>query len=145
MISHPIPANRVPVLWPYLEPLITLAIDRSRQDVSKPELVAETRERLLSGQYELALVRVPGASGIVVSELCVIDGVRVCWLPFVAGRTGMPPRAFIRFMRSAMVRYEDMAKQAGAEEIRICGRDWSRVFPGFVRHDGMPNELRKKL
>lgn len=109
-------------------------------------MLAETRERLTTGQYEAAIVKTPEAAGIVVSELVILDGVKVLWLPFIAGRSSHRPRAFLRFMREMMGLYEELARWRGCKEIRIGGRaEWQRVFPDFEPFGDVPNNLRKTL
>ena len=145
MNVEPIPAKRIAAEWHWIRPLLAKAIRHVKQPVSADALLSETLYRLRIGQYELAKVEADKARGVVVSELCTLDGVDVCWLPFIAGKTGMGPKAFVAFMRAMMGQFEDMARAAGAEEIRIGGRDWSRVFPDFERFDDVPNRLRKRL
>lgn len=141
----PIPASVIPDEWGWLGPMIAKTYEYCAPEADWPAMSRETFERLQSGQYEAAVVHMPHASGVVISELCVLDGVKVLWLPFIAGKTTLPPRAFVRFMRKMMVLYEDMAREQGCEEIRIGGRDWSRVFPDFERFDEVPNRMRKRL
>lgn len=120
--------------------MVARAIERT-PDADPIAMKQETYDRLLSGQYEAAIVNTPQASGVVVTEF-VGD---VLWVPFVAGKSALGPKAFVAFMQKMMSQYEDMARKAGCNEIRICGRDWSWVFPDFNRDGDMPNELRKRL
>lgn len=144
-VITPVPSARIPNEWGWLAPLIAPAAEHCSPDMDRTALLAETRERLISGQYEVALVSTAAASGIVVSEFVLSGGVQVLWLTFVAGRSKLGPRALVRFMRAMMAQFEDLARAQGCDEIRIGGRDWSRVFPDFERHAGIRNELRKKI
>lgn len=121
--------------------MIGRAIERT-PDADPVAMRRETYDRLLTGQYEAAVVSVPDSgSGVVVTEIMG----RTLWIPFMAGNSPLGPKAFTAFMRKMMAQYEDMARKAGCNEIRICGRDWSWVFPDWERDGDMPNELRKKL
>jgi hypothetical protein len=88
---------------------------------------------------------VPEGDGVVVTELCAPDGVPCLWIPYIAGKSNAGPRGFIRAIRRIAAHYEELARQAGCSEIRIGGRDWSRVLPDFERFDDKPNRLRKRL
>jgi len=100
---------------------------------------------LMSGQYAAIQVDLPTGSGIAVVEICELDGRLVWWLPYVAGLVGLGPKATIAALREIMSGIEKLARSVGCWEIRIGGRDWSRVFPDFERFDDVPNRLRKVL
>jgi hypothetical protein len=70
----------------------------------------------------------------------------VCGIYKLWGRTTCQPRAFIALMREEMRKLEDIARNAGCTQMRMAGRDWSRVFPDFERMPGdSPNLLVKRL
>lgn len=48
-------------------------------------------------------------------------------------------------VRSAMPVIEDICRKAGIQELRLGGRDWSRLLKDFQPLDGVPNGLRKRL
>lgn len=134
-----VPPDRVEAAWAaWAGALLKPAIERDTE-------AKDVKALLVSGQYELAAVSAPEGYGAVVSELCTIDGVQCLWLNYIAGSSDVGPRGFIRAVRKIMAEYEKLARNAGCEEIRIGGRDWSRIFPEFERFDDKPNRLRKRL
>lgn len=48
-------------------------------------------------------------------------------------------------VRSAMPVIKDICRKAGIQELRLGGRDWSRLLKDFQPLDGVPNGLRKRL
>ncbi len=70
----------------------------------------------------------------------------VCGIYKLWGRTTLGPRAFIRLMREEMTTLERIARDAGCTQMRLAGRDWSRVFPDYQPMAGdSPNLLVKRL
>jgi hypothetical protein len=134
----PLSAAQVEREWPVVEALLApaIAIDDHPQDV---------KALLLSGRYQASMISGDDALGIGVTEVLTLDGVTVLWLPYLAGITKMSPKAWLKMARGLMRHYEDCGRAAGCAEIRIGGRDWSRVFPDFERFDDKPNRLRKRL
>lgn len=136
----PIPASKVEAEWEWLGPLLETAI--AVRNATTLEVV---QGKLIAGETEAAKVTLPDASGVVVSELCIDDGAKCLWLSYIAGDSKCGPKAFVKMMRSIMAEYEELGRSAGADEVRIGGRDWSRVFPDYERFDDVPNRLRKIL
>lgn len=124
------------MLGPILAPAVAFDDNASLEDV---------RHKLLSGQCEAALVTGDGVKGVIVTELCVIDGAKVCWLSYVAGSVTASPRKWLAIMRSGIAQIEALAKAAGCTETRIGGRDWSRVLTDYQRFDDVPNRMRKAI
>jgi hypothetical protein len=48
-------------------------------------------------------------------------------------------------VREQMRLIEQMAKESGVTEMRVAGRDWSRVLRDYEPFDEVPNGLRKVL
>lgn len=140
MQIRPVPASRITADWAWLGPKLAPAVQ-----FDKSVTLDDVRAKLASKQCELARITVPNGDGWVVSELCEDDGVICCWLSYLSGDVQGGPRAFLKLMRSIISEYEAMAKKAGADEMRIGGRNWSRVFPDYERFDDKPNRLRKRL
>jgi hypothetical protein len=70
----------------------------------------------------------------------------VCGLYKLWGRTTLGPRAFIAFMRKEMATLEQIARDAGCTQMRVAGRDWSRVLTDYEPMAGdSPNLLVKRL
>lgn len=143
-MTKPIPATAIPRVqaeWHWLGPLLAPAV---AHDANRS--LADVYRLLVEGRLEAAVLCLPETAVVVVSELCEIDGVRVCWLSYLVGKTRLGPKASIAMARETMKSFEALARKAGAEEIRIGGRDWSSVFPDFERFDpDHPNRMRKKL
>ena len=87
-----------------------------------------------------------GWSAVVTFEVYEEDGVTVCGLQQLDGRFNLPPKAWLRTMRAQMRKLESIARSAGCAEMRVAGRDWSRVLPDYEPFPGgKPNRLRKRL
>jgi len=87
-----------------------------------------------------------GGAALVTLEVYEEDGVTVCGLQQLDGRFNLPPKAWLRTMRTEMRKLENIARSAGCAEMRVAGRDWSRVLPDYEPlPGGKPNRLRKRL
>jgi hypothetical protein len=83
--------------------------------------------------------------GHVTVEIYQEDGRMVCGVYQLYGRLDEPPKQWLRTLRAELSKLETIARNAGCEEMRIAGRDWSRVFPDYTPFDGVRNGLRKAL
>jgi hypothetical protein len=90
-------------------------------------------------------VRVPNGAGNITFELYEEDGHICCGILTLKGELKQPPKAWLKTMRDGLKNIEDMAREAGCAEMRIAGRDWSRVFPDYTPYSGPRNGLRKVL
>lgn len=127
--------------WPWLSRLLAPAFDVD--EAGDPETV---RCLLVSGQMGLATVHLPNAAGVVILHPGTFDGRYGLWLPYIAGQVRGGPKLWLRTMRSIMDHFVTQARKAGCFEVRIGGRDYTRVFPDFERFDpAHPNRLRKVL
>jgi hypothetical protein len=54
-------------------------------------------------------------------------------------------RHWFRLVRAHVRRLERIAKESGASEMRVAGRNWSRVLLDYEPLDGIENGLRKAL
>lgn len=117
--------------WEHLCPLLRPAIahDEQRQE-------SDVYRDLMAGDMALFHVAFGDMRGVAVIEFR--DG--VCWLLYVAGRLGGWERA-----RMVLEAFELVAKAHGCTEIRVEGRDWSRLLRDYERLGGHRNELRKRL
>lgn len=136
---EPIPTKNIPAAWVWLGPMLAPAIG-----LDNAADMQSVFSKLSSGQCELAKVKFRGGVGLVVSELCVVNDVKCCWLSYVVGACEWKPKEFIRNFRHIMVEYEDMARKTGAEEIRIGGR-LARIFSDFESYDEADLEKRRKV
>jgi hypothetical protein len=90
-------------------------------------------------------VFLPNGGGLVTLEIYAEDNRMVCGIYEIEGRLDERPKQWLRTMRAELEKLEGIARDAGCEEMRIAGRDWSRVFPGYTPFDGAENGLRKAL
>jgi len=90
-------------------------------------------------------VSLPNGGGYVTLEIYAEDNQMVCGIYEIKGRLQERPKQWLRTMRAELTRLEAIARDAGCEEMRIAGRDWSRVFPDYTPFDGAENGLRKAL
>jgi hypothetical protein len=124
--------------WIYqiLEPAVDLDPNRTLQQI---------KIGLLKGEMGLASVHMPKAAGLVIVEPGTFDGVFCCWVPYLAGHVSGGAKDFIRMARQLMAYLELSARLAGCAEMRIGGRDWSRILPDYRRFNDIPNMLHKVL
>lgn len=90
-------------------------------------------------------VRVPNGMARLALQVFEEDGRVICGIYHLEGHLFLRPKAWLRTMRAEMTRIEGLAKNAGCEELRLCGRDWSRIFPDYEPLGGLKNGLRKVL
>ena len=105
----------------------------------------EVHSLLIDGRLGIATLHDTGAAAVIVLEPGIFDGLYCLWISYLAGEVKGPPKAWLRIVRRAMAQFETKARQAGIAEIRIGGRDWSRVFPDWLPCPAVPNGLRKVL
>lgn len=86
-----------------------------------------------------------GASGVIVLDVFEDDGMLCFGITQLVATIDYPPRRWLRLVRSAVDELSAWASSAGCKEIRMCGRDWSRIFPDFEPMSGLRNGLRKAL
>jgi len=73
------------------------------------------------------------------------DGRKVCGIYKLDGMVNLPPKLWLRTVRAEVDKLERIARDAGCAEMRIAGRDWSRILPGYEALPSLPNGLRKAL
>jgi hypothetical protein len=124
--------------WERIGALLAPAIkqDDQRQD-------SDVFRDLMAGDMALFEVEASGARGVVVVE---IDG-PTFWITYIAGRIDGLPRRWLERVRMLMSYFAGIARAHNCTELRIEGRDWSRVFPDWERIDERPgrHELRRIL
>lgn len=86
-----------------------------------------------------------GASGVIVLDVFEEDGALCFGITQLVAKIDFPPRQWLRLVRSAVAELSIWASNAGCKEIRVCGRDWSRILPDFEPLSGLRNGLRKAL
>lgn len=122
--------------WERLGAILAPAIahDDARQE-------ADVRRDLMAGDMVLFDVGATNAAGLAVVE---IDG-PVFWIIYIAGRIGGTGRGWLERVRVLMSYFEGIARAYDCTEIKIEGRDWSRVFPSWEREGDHRHTLRKAL
>jgi hypothetical protein len=76
------------------------------------------------------------------------NGTVVCLIHTLSGKISLPPREWVRAVRDEITKLERIARSAGCAEMRIEGRNWSRVLRGLNYHpwpEGEGYGLRKAL
>lgn len=74
------------------------------------------------------------------------DGNRlVCGITDLRGEINVRPKLWLRIVRDQLRQIEQFAKESGVSEIRLGGRNWSRVLPDYEPFEDIPNGLRKRL
>ena len=90
-------------------------------------------------------IKRPYADAALELEVFEEDGLLVCGILTLNGRIMLKPQAWLEAVRAEVLKLEGFARDAGCAEMRIAGRDWSRILPDYERFDGVENELRKAL
>lgn len=87
----------------------------------------------------------PNGGGLVTLEFYEEDKRKICGIFRIEGRLNLPPKQWLRAMRAELKTIEDEARKVGFAELRMAGRDWSRIVEGYEPLPGVPNGLRKVL
>lgn len=87
----------------------------------------------------------PGISVLITLEAFIEDGVKVAGIYQLEGVIRLGPKAWLKAVREEAAKLERIAKAAGCAEMRVAGRDWSRILPDYEPCAGLPNGLRKGL
>lgn len=86
-------------------------------------------------------------SVVVTMDAYVEDGRLIAGID-LTGKINMPPRAWVAAIREELGKLERVARDHGCVELRVAGRDWSRILPDYERMTDAPevrNGLRKAL
>lgn len=126
--------------WPWCEQLLAPSLAFTPQTSSDGVKAA-----LMSGEMGLASVHIHGGTGLFIAHVGVFDGVLACWVPYIVAFSRMGPKNWLKTIRAITARIEDSARSIGCAEVRVGGRDWSRVLIGYAPFDDKPNRLRKVL
>lgn len=89
--------------------------------------------------------RAEGTVLMVLEALIEDDGTKVCGIKQIVGTIHAPPKAWVAAVREEVAKIETMARDSGCHEVRICGRDWSRIFPDYSECAGLTNGIMKRL
>lgn len=122
--------------WPIIAAILAPAL---RQDPT--QTLEGLRKRLADGAEQLLHISGLGHALMVIE----VTSELVCWVKYLAGQIEGSPRQRLTIMRYAVSSLEQKAREAGCTEMRLCGRDWSKILPDYLPCDGYPNELRKAL
>lgn len=99
----------------------------------------------MSLKTEPFLIRRPGAEVMMVLEVFEEEGRKVCGIRKVRGAITLAPKAWVAAVRAEVATIEGIARDAGCEEMRIAGRDWSKPLAGmgYEPFPAISNGLRK--
>ncbi len=88
-----------------------------------------------------------GIAVLITMEAFIEDGRKIAGIYQLSGRISMRPKAWLSAVRDEVRKLENIARNAGCEELRIAGRSWRRVLPGYEPMTGtdVPNLIRKVL
>jgi hypothetical protein len=125
--------------WPSLSERLWPAV---RQDPTYN--LAGLYQRLINGSACLFEVN-DGASGLWVISLAEEGDNLIAWTTAIAGRIDGGPKRRLAEMRHALRALERTLKIAGVKAHRMCGRDYSRLFPDYQPYAGARNGLQKEL
>lgn len=87
----------------------------------------------------------PGCRAVMQLEVYEEPTGLVCSIYRLRGRIDLPRAEWLQAVREEMHRIEGFAKLAGCTEMRLGGRNWSRVLPDYQPLSGVTNGLRKAL
>lgn len=133
--------DQVEANWPLLEVLLSPAIayDEART-------VMEVYRDLLAGQMALFVTNEQACRGVAVIEFAPSETAeKCCWLAYVAGDAHGGPKAQLATMRDLAGRFEVIARGNNCTEMRVRGRDWSRVLTDYEPTGNGRHELRKAI
>jgi hypothetical protein len=91
------------------------------------------------------IVRPEGTVTMVLQVFEEADGTKVCGIRKMFGTIHSGPKAWVNAVREEVANIAMIAKDAGCQELRIAGRDWSRLLPDFEECDGLTNGIVKRL
>lgn len=137
-----------------VEPLNPVQIERDWGEIAmriwpavrqSPGYDLETLRYKLTNGSAMAFRVLVGGDGLWIVEAAEDGPELVLWTVAIAGRINGGPKARLMAMRTALAAIEQTARQAGCKAHRICGRDYSRMFPDYVPLDGFRNGLEKRL
>jgi hypothetical protein len=90
--------------------------------------------------------RRPYGVGRIILECYPEGDETVCGVYKLWGKSTLGPKAFVAFMRREMTTLEQIARDAGCTQMRVAGRNWSRVLNDYESMAGdSPNLLVKRL
>jgi hypothetical protein len=135
--------DRIEAEWERIGALLQPAIAHDEKRVA-----VDVRRDLQSGILELYDVDLYRAKGLAVTEIGLSTAnVRCMWIVYIAGHADGQPREWLSRLRTLTSYLEGIARAEGCKEMRVEGRDWSRVLTKYERLNERPgrNELRRVL
>jgi len=90
-------------------------------------------------------IRAAGGQVNLTLEVYEEDGCTICGIFQAEGRLPLPPKQWLKTIRAEIQTLERIVREAGCDELRLGGRDWSRILPDYQPLDGIPNGLVKRL
>lgn len=139
MMFVPVRASQVAGQWPEIAEAIWPCV-RGVPNASMEGL----KNDLIGGRNLFVWAMGEEGSGALVLE---ITPDAVCWLKYGTSSLRGGPKVRLRVMREGMKWLSEQMAAIGCTEVRICGRDWSRILTDFqlMPDAPEPNLLRKVL
>lgn len=137
--------SEIPRNWHWIAQLLKPAVCIEKTPAAADAELSRVERSLVAGSMGIASLHYPNCAGLVVIQPGLYDGISALWLSYIVGRLKAGPKQWLRVIRSIAAHFERMAKEAGCSEVRIGGRNWAPVLPGYERFDGQPFRLRKVL
>lgn len=135
--------DRIEADWGRISVLLAPAI--AHDDKRDP---TDVYRDLMTGALELYDLDLTRVHGVAVTEIAPSTAnVRCMWIVYVGGTVTGARHEWIRRVRTLLSYFEGIARAEGCRELRIEGRDWSRILTDYERLTDRHgrNELRKVL
>lgn len=91
------------------------------------------------------VIDAPEGRVTILLEIYEEDGRLIAALRGCDGRLNTKQPGWFKAIRRELHTIETIVRSANCSELRIGGRDWSRILIDYDRLDGVPNGLRKVL
>lgn len=106
--------------------------------------MAEVETSLLAGRMEAASAHFDGGAMLLVLSRGLVGETPVAWVNYVAGKSTLKPKAWLKEARRIVFELETLARKRGYRELRFGGRPWP--LPGYHPFDKRhPHWVRKVL
>jgi hypothetical protein len=135
--------DRIEAEWERIGALLQPAIAHDEK-----RMAIDVYRDLMTGALELFDLDLYRVKGVAVTEIGLSTAnLRCMWIVYIGGQVLGSPREWIGRVRTLMSYFEGIARAEGCAEMRIEGRDWSRMLPAYERLIERPgrNELRRML
>lgn len=87
----------------------------------------------------------PEGAAVLNLEVYEESGEMICAIRHMVGEINALPKRWLGAVRREIGNIEALVRNAGCAELRVAGRDWSRILTDYEPLPGIPNRLRKRL